>query len=109
MDYETYDNDANENDDDYFEFVRWLEDLTVAELRQAKGDPTAQKQAILRYWGRGYRANLGPGELIDFLGANTPSILDMAGYTEEEGDAVMEMSDAATEEEVKQTPLPSAV
>jgi len=109
VNYETYDNDANEEDNDYFNFVHWLEDLTAAELRQVRGDPVAQRQAILRYWGRGYRANLEPSELIDFLGGNTPSILDMAGYTDEEGDAVMEMSDSVTDEEIRQTSLPSAV
>ena len=25
LDFETYDNDVNESDDDYFEFVTWLD------------------------------------------------------------------------------------
>lgn len=106
VDFGTYDNDTNPCDDDYFEFVEWLEDLTVAELRRAGGDPHEQRQAVLRYWKRGCRAHLGPSELIDFLGGNTPSILDLAGCAEEEGDAIMQISDSVTEDEIGQTLLP---
>jgi len=107
VDYETYDNDANDDDDDYFAFVEWLSELTAAELRRAKGDPQEQRLALCRYYKRGYRANIDPGPLIDYLGVSSPSIFDMAGYTDEEGDAATLISDGITEEDVRQTQLPS--
>jgi hypothetical protein len=95
LDYETFDNeDVNASDDDYAAFVGWLSQLAAAELREARGEPDRQKQALCRYYIRGERGNLTPAELLDFLCANTPSILDRAGYTEEEGDALMEISDS---------------
>jgi len=93
LDYENYDNDTNESDEDYFKFVAWLADLTATDLRAAKSDPAEQRQALCRYYKRGEKANLTNDELIDFLGVSTPSILDKAGYTEEEATALMDISD----------------
>jgi len=53
---------------------------------------------LCRYYGRGERANLTPGELIDFLAVSSPSILDAAGYTEAEADALMKLSDSLTDD-----------
>ena len=90
MDYEKFDNDDPEtSDEDYSEYVEWLSERTAVELRQAKGDTIRQRHALCRYYKRGDQANLTPSELIDFLGVSTPSIFDMAGYTDEEGDAAM--------------------
>ncbi len=102
MKLETFDNDAYSSDDDYFAFVEWLSELTATELRQAKGNPEQQKQALCRYYKRGEQANLTPSELIDFLGVSAHSILERAGYDEAEGDAVMEISDALGDEEICQ-------
>ena len=85
--------------------MAWLSETTAEELRAAQGDADAQKRALLRYWKRGSDADMTPAELIDFLGVSFPSILDLAGFTEEEGDAVMAISDALTEEEVRNTEL----
>lgn len=98
MDYETYDNDSNPSDADYIAFVEWLSALTADELRVAKGDLEKEKQALCRYYRRGEQANLSPAELIDFLAIDTPSILDRAGYSEEEGDALMHISDTLSDE-----------
>ena len=105
MDYEKYDKFENEAEDDYSTFVDWLENLTVEELRQAKGDVHEQKVACCRYFKRGYRANLSTGELIDFLGVSSPSILDKAGYSDEECQAFFQISDALTDEEISLTEL----
>jgi hypothetical protein len=105
MDYERFDNDECDDDEEYFEFVRWLSSRAAAELRDAKEDPVQQRQALCRYYKRGFRAHLTPGELIDFLGVSSPSILDMAGYSDEEGGAMMAISDGLTEEEIRRTAL----
>jgi len=96
MDYEAYDNDANPSDDDYFMFVDWLSRMTASELHAAKGDPGEQKEALCRYYRRGLLANLTAPELIDFLGTDTPSVLEMAGYTEQEARELMRISDGLT-------------
>ncbi len=100
MDFANYDNDANPSDADYFAFVAWLSDLTAQELVQAKGSPRQQKRALCRYYKRGERAHLTAGELIDFLAVSTPSILDQAGYDDEEADAIMQISDGLSDEEI---------
>ena len=102
MDFEKFDNDAGTSDDEYVAFVEWLSGRAADELRQAEDSPELQKLVLCRYYKRGEGANLTAGELIDFLGVNTPSILDAAGYTDEEGDALMAISDALTDEEINQ-------
>lgn len=97
---EEYDSDTSEDDAAYFAFVHWLSDRTATELREARGDAVRQRQALCRYYGRGYRAHLTPGELIDFLGVDTPSILDRAGYTATEGEELMRLSDDLTDDEI---------
>jgi hypothetical protein len=105
MDYNKFDNDANSSEADYFAFVQWLSEHTAAELRQAKGNREKQKNVLCRYYKRGLRANLTVGELIDFLGASTPSIMDKAGFDDEQVDQVMAISDSLTDEEINHVTL----
>ena len=101
MDYEKFDNDADSSTDaEYFAFVEWLRTRTAAELDAAGTDVEMQKKALCRYYWRGYRSNLTPGELIDFLGVSSPSILDRAGYSEAESGAVMKLSDCLTQDDI---------
>ena len=72
MDYNKFDNDGETSDEEYFAFVKWLSAQTADELRQCKSEPEKQKRALCRYYKRGERANLTAGELIDFLGVDTP-------------------------------------
>ena len=101
MDFTKFDNDADESDENYFAYVAWLSKLTAADLRSVKGDAQQQKLALCRYYKRGERANLTAGELIDFLGVSSPSILDMAEYTDDEGDALFVISDNLTEDDIR--------
>lgn len=89
MDFNKFGNDTDESDHNYFAYFAWLSELTAEDLRRVKGNPEQQKEALCRYYKRGETANLTAGELIDFLGVSSPSILDMADYTEEEGDALL--------------------
>lgn len=104
MNIEDFDNDADDSsDENYSAFVQWLSQVTATELRAAKGNPDQERQALCRYYKRGDTANLTPSELIDFLGVSSPSILDMAGYDEEDGDAIMRISDSLTYDEILMT------
>lgn len=107
MNPETYDKndpkyacDEELADEDYFAFVEWLEVVTAEQLKAVKHNAVALRQALCRYYQRGYRAHLTPDELIDFLGVSNPAILDMAGYDEDEIEATMEISDSITDEEI---------
>ena len=62
-------------------------------MKQAKGDERAVSAAIQRYLDTGYGAYLSPGELVDFFCVSTPSILDMAEYSEGETDAAVKLYD----------------
>ena len=110
MNIEDFDNDADDSsDEDYSAFVQWLSQVTAEELREAKGNPDQQRQALCRYYKRGDKANLTPSELIDFLGVSRPSILDRAGYDEEDGDAIMHISDSLTYDEILMATLHTEV
>lgn len=100
MEYETFDNDTA-SDAEYSQFVEWLSEHVAVELRDAQGDAHQQKMVLCRYYKRGLKANLTAAELIDFLGVSTPSILDRAGFTDEEGDTLMAISDRLTEAEIE--------
>jgi hypothetical protein len=54
-------------------------------------------------FGRGAAAGYATGELVDFLGVSSPSILDMAGYPDEAAACVMEMLADISDEEIQST------
>ena len=101
-DFESFDNDTDTSDENYSAFVAWLSARTTEDFREAHGDAARQKSALLRYYHTGLRANLTPAELIGFLAITSRSILDEAGYTDAESDAVMALSDGLTDREFYQ-------
>ncbi|MGI4790278.1 MAG: hypothetical protein ACRYFS_15680 [Janthinobacterium lividum] len=106
MDYDSFDNDDPEtSDENYSEYVGWLSERTAKELRQAKGDAVRQRLVLCQYYKRGEKANLAASELIDFLAVSSPSIFDMADYTDDESDTAMVISDGLTDDEVSKVEL----
>jgi hypothetical protein len=83
------------------EFTR----LAAEDFRQSVATPQEQRAAICRYFRRGAAADYSHGELIDFLGVSSPSVLDMAGYSDEAALQVMEMHADITDEEIQGTAL----
>jgi len=63
---------------------------SAQEFREAIGSPEMKKLACCRYLKRGALVGLSHPELIDFLGVSSPSVLDLAGYSDEEAQAVMD-------------------
>ena len=61
------------------------------DLRSCRDDVLAQLRACCNYFEFGEREGIGHGELIDFLGVSSPSVLDRAGYSDEEALRVMEL------------------
>jgi hypothetical protein len=60
------------------------------ELRSCHDDVLAQLRACCHYFEAGEPENISHGELIDFLGVSSPSVLDRAGYNDQEVLRVME-------------------
>ena len=61
------------------------------ELRSCRDDVLAQLKACCRYFESGEHEGISHGELIDFLGISSPSVLDRAGYSDKEALRVMEL------------------
>jgi hypothetical protein len=84
-------NSASDFPSDYGERVERICREAAAELRSCLGDPLAQIAACCRYFEKGEREGISHEELIDFLGISTPSVLDKAGYSDEEVRRVMRL------------------
>jgi hypothetical protein len=83
------------------EFMR----LTAGEFRQSAASEQEQRAAACRYFRRGVAAGYSHGELVDFLGVSSPSVLDMAGYSGEAALRVMDIVADVTDEEIQTTTL----
>lgn len=88
-----YNAEENESEDAYSAYIHWLEQETANNLRAAKEDNAALTNAIRKYLETGYKARLSAQEMIDFFCISTPSILDMAGFTEQEAEEAVKTYD----------------
>jgi len=79
------------------EFTR----LAADDFRQSVSTEKEQRAALCRYLRRGAVEDLSTAELIDFLGVSSPSVLEMAGYSDEAADGVMAMLADITDEEIQ--------
>jgi len=76
------------------QYERLVDEVTreaAHDFRRAGQSIEEQRQACVRYFRRGHTAGLSHPELIDFLGVSSPSILDKAGYSDEDSQRVMDM------------------
>lgn len=71
----------------FHDFARWLRETTVAELECTRGDIEATKAVFVRFFRRGFKAELLVAELTEML----PSIVASAGYSEPERAEVITM------------------
>ena len=55
---------------------------------------------ISRYLAFGKLAGISQGELIDFLGVSSPSVLELAGYTDDEQEKVMKLLGQLSDKEI---------
>ena len=72
---------------------------TAAEFRECS---TAEQRATAcRYFHRGALAGFSTGELIDFLGVSESSVLELAGYSDDATQRVMDMAGTISDEEIQ--------
>jgi hypothetical protein len=87
-------------------YARSVEELTrqaAEDFRRCAGSEREQRAALCRYLRRGADEDFTTGQLVDFLGVSSPSVLDMAGYSEAAALRVMEMLADITDEEIRKT------
>jgi len=87
--------------EEYEAAVREFTRLAADDFRQSSATEHAQRSAICRYLRRGAAADFSHPELIDFLAISTPSVLDMAGYSDSAAQRVIEMLADITDEEIR--------
>ena len=78
-----------------------LATLSAADFRLCAGNLPHQQQACCRYFKRGMKAGFSQVELVDRLGLSAPSVLDIAGYSPDTVQQVMDVSGRLTDEEIE--------
>jgi hypothetical protein len=74
--------------------------VTVRDLKAARGDPAGLRVVLARFYQRGADADFTTGELVDYLGVSSPSILERAGFSDDEVDRAMAIVADLTDEEI---------
>ena len=76
--------------------------ITSAAQEFSASERTESKLRIViaRYLALGRLTGISQGELIDYLGVSSPSVLDIAGYTDTEQDQVMTILGNLSDEEI---------
>jgi hypothetical protein len=86
------------------QYERLVEEFTrqaAGDFRRAAGSLKEQRRTCCRYFKRGHAADLSHGELIDFLSVSSPSVLEQAGYTDEDAQRVMDMLADISDDEIE--------
>ena len=89
----------------YLDLIELLRATAVNEFAAATGEEELQRRAILRYLKKGCAAGISTGELLDFLSISSPSILDRAGYSDSESEAIIRLVGEVSDEEVEREPI----
>ncbi len=69
----------------------------------ARTGATDLREALCRYMKQGLGAGFSTGELVDWLGVSSPSILDFAGFDDMEAEAAMTLLGAVSDAEIEST------
>lgn len=93
--------DTDESLAEYISLVERVSEVAIVEFRLSRGEFAKQRKAACRYFNLGLAAGLSTGELVDFLGVSSPSILSRAGYDDKESRLIMELIGQLTDEEIQ--------
>jgi hypothetical protein len=63
------------------------------------------RAALCRYLRRGANAGISTGELVDFLGISSPSVLEQAGYSDDRTEEAMRVLATISDEEIRNAVL----
>ena len=76
---------------DYADRIERVCARAAEELRSCRDDALAQIRACCHYFESGENEGISHPELVDFLGISSPSVLNRAGYSDQEALRVMEL------------------
>ena len=65
------------------QFIEWLTQITLTELKEAAGDPLKLHAVVQQYLAKATAANFELEEIENIFGVNEPSIMDLAELPEE--------------------------
>jgi len=85
----------------YEDEIGRVTELSAKEFRASERSESALRIVLARYLALGRLAGISQGELIDFLGVSSPSVLEVAGYSDEEQDQVMVLLGRLSDEEIR--------
>lgn len=89
--------------DDYEGVVERICSEAAEEFRRCIADPFEQRRVACRYLRNGSMVDISHAELIDLLAVSTPSVLDRAGYSDEQAQPIMDMLATITDKEFSPT------
>jgi hypothetical protein len=84
---ESFNRLQNTSPEDLDRFIDWLFSHTLVELRASRGKPAATREAWIRYFQRGLKADV----LLDELMTHVPELFRRAQYPEQEASSVLAM------------------
>lgn len=87
--------------EDHVEILRSFKEETATEFRTCAEDWEAQRKVCCRYFRRGAVIGLSQSELIDALGLDMPSVLDIAGYPPESSERIMDLIGEISDDEIQ--------
>jgi hypothetical protein len=95
---------SRSSDEEYERAVRKLL-LPAAEDFRRSVSAQELRAALCRYLRRGADAGFSTGELVDYLGVSSPSLLEQAGYSEQHAEEAMRVLATISDEEISKAAL----
>lgn len=72
------------------EFIEWLTQITLTELKAAAGDTLKLQAAVQQYLNNATAANFELEDIENIFGVNEPSIMDLAELSEEDEEILID-------------------
>lgn len=95
----------DESNETYEQLVRVFTEQAAKEFQKVVNDFEQQRVICCRYLKRGRSSTFSQAELIDFLGISSPSVLEMAGYSEVQAERVMEVLAEISDADIQKASL----
>lgn len=86
----------------YNQSINELKEIFRQAFTESKGTDKL-RVVCCQYFKQGKKYGITTGELVDFLGISSPSILDEAQYSDSEAQEVMNIISLITDEEIEST------
>jgi hypothetical protein len=90
------------DDSDYARRITSLRQQSLADLAGARADPVALRTALARFFRRGTQLGFSDAESVDFLGVTSPSILELAGFSDDAEQHAMSLVSQLTDLDIHQ-------